>query len=390
MAEYTALQIVEFLKAGDGPDSLFGSGDGAQQMATKHEEARDIMTRLQSAMAEAWEGDAAGQAQAGAGPLLVASEVSASHLKAAQGSLGGQGGGFADLKNKVGDGPGPQPDDDFLSRNLPVFTGKDEEIEAWNAKAQQVVEHYSTYADQSSGHTTGFPQDYGDLTLPAGGADVEHAPPPVAPPPPGPRPGEPKTAAKHPVEPKAKGPAGGHGPGEPAPPGGPGPQPGQPAPVPGHAPGQDDTTQTSGVVPVTAGPNPVTPAPPSFGLPNISGGTSGGFGPDGGYGNIGARLAPGFPGEEGGGSGARGGPGGPGARTGAGQVGQAGSAGRGVAGAAGKPGAQGLGGGAQGRGGKKEEDKEHKRPEYLLEPDADELFGGYPDGMKPVPPTIGT
>jgi hypothetical protein len=46
-------------------------------------------------------------------------------------------------------------------------------------------------------------------------------------------------------------------------------------------------------------------------------------------------------------------------------------------------------GGPLGRGGDKEEDEEHKRLDILQEPDPDELFGGFPDGMKPVPPTIG-
>jgi hypothetical protein len=60
----------------------------------------------------------------------------------------------------------------------------------------------------------------------------------------------------------------------------------------------------------------------------------------------------------------------------------------GVAGASGKPGVGGGMAGPMGRG-QKEEDKEHKRLEVLQEPDPDELFGGFPDGMKPVPPTIG-
>src|SRR4051812_47069679 len=107
MAVYTAQQIVDFLKSGDGPDSFFESSEAAQQLAAKHLEARDMMPRLQAAMSEAWSGDAAAQAQAGAGPLLAASEVSAIHLTAAQNSLMAQGADYADLRNKVGDGPGP-------------------------------------------------------------------------------------------------------------------------------------------------------------------------------------------------------------------------------------------------------------------------------------------
>jgi hypothetical protein len=47
----------------------------------------------------------------------------------------------------------------------------------------------------------------------------------------------------------------------------------------------------------------------------------------------------------------------------------------------------GMGAGAgKGKGG---EDEEHERKVTLPDQDADELFGGYPDGMRPTPPTIG-
>ncbi|MEV7091768.1 hypothetical protein AB0M80_02895 [Amycolatopsis sp. NPDC051045] len=404
MTEYTAQQIVDFLKSGDGPNSLFASSELAQQMATKHIEARDMMTRLQSAMSEAWSGNAAAQAQAGAGPLLAASEVSAVHLAAAQSSLMTQGSDYADLRNKVGDGPGPQPQEDFLSRHLPMLTHKDEEVAGWNAKAREVVQHYGTYNSQSNDNTAALPRDYGELTLPAGGADIEHAEKPPAVTPPGGRDDHRAgTDRTTPVEHRGTDVSGqdtswqqqrpsadthtttGQD------------TAGQPT-----VPGQDDATHTTGLSPVAhVGPGDGTNRPGPIG-PSLPGG---GFGRDGGSGDINARLGPGVPAIGGpGGTGRIGTPGTvnetggarggrvtgsePGGRSGAGRFGEPGVARTGPTGASGKPGAGAMGG-PMGRGREKDEDKEHKRLDILQEPDPDELFGGFPDGMKPVPPTIG-
>ncbi|MBB5854520.1 PPE domain-containing protein [Amycolatopsis umgeniensis] len=114
------------------------------------------------------------------------------------------------------------------------------------------------------------------------------------------------------------------------------------------------------------------------------GGKSGGFGRNGGSGNVAERLA--------------------GGKVSAGEAeklaGKGGGSGagklpeervtRGGAAAAGKSGGQGpMGAGAPGGKGQKEEDKEKKAPNYLQEEDADVLFGGYDGDMKPVPPVIG-
>ncbi|WHT18333.1 hypothetical protein N8J89_35345 [Crossiella sp. CA-258035] len=117
--------------------------------------------------------------------------------------------------------------------------------------------------------------------------------------------------------------------------------------------------------------NPVpTPGPGGGGStfgPVPVGGMPGGFGPGSGSGSAGMR--PGFgPGGMGGiGSG---GPGGPGSGFGPG----------------GRGGAPGMGGGPMGGGARAngEEDKEHKRPDYLIE--TDDIFG---EGTLVAPPVIG-
>ncbi|MER7859950.1 hypothetical protein ABTX61_12660 [Amycolatopsis japonica] len=112
--------------------------------------------------------------------------------------------------------------------------------------------------------------------------------------------------------------------------------------------------------------------------------SGGGFGRNGGSGNVAERLA--------------------GGKVSAGEAeklaGKGGGSGsgklpeervtRGGAAAAGKSGGHGpMGAGAPGGKGQKEEDKEKKAPNYLQEGDADVLFGGYDGEMKPVPPVIG-
>ncbi|SEB30063.1 hypothetical protein SAMN04489727_0257 [Amycolatopsis tolypomycina] len=307
-----------------------------------------------------------------------------------------------------------------------MLTHKDEEIAGWNAKAQEVVRHYGTYNGQSGDNTAGLPRDYGDLTLPSGGADIEHAEKAPAVIPPGGhddhRTGTDRTTQ---VEHRGTDVGGQDTSGQQRPGNGTVPGhdtrtvPGQDTPGqqrPATGPGQDDATRTTGLTPISpvnAGESTSPPGP--------------GFGRDGGSGDVTGRLGPGVPvvggpgvtgrigtpgtggepgsgrrgtgGEPGGGRGGTGSgsrPGGgrggsgsePGGRSGAGRFGEPGAARPGLAGAAGKPGAGAMGA-PVGRGSEKEEDKEHKRLDILQEPDPDELFGGFPDGMKPVPPTIG-
>jgi len=137
------------------------------------------------------------------------------------------------------------------------------------------------------------------------------------------------------------------------------------------------------------------PGGPGFNGPNYSnspgpGGPNSAYGPGGGP-AIG--LAGGGGGGAGGGSSYRGGPGGSssastkpgmGSSTGSGAAGEGGSGARGGMGASGSAGNSGMGAGGAGRGGKKEEDKEHKRPTFLVE--TDDVFG---DGQMVAPTVIG-
>jgi hypothetical protein len=150
----------------------------------------------------------------------------------------------------------------------------------------------------------------------------------------------------------------------------------------------------------TSGPTRVAgydpgPGGPGYNNPNLTN-TPGGnspYGPGGsGPGGIGGFGPTGSGGGAGGGAGYRGGAASssastarPGAGPASGAGGAAEGAGaRGGMGSAGAGGQSGMGAGGAGRGGKKEEDKEHKRPTFLVE--TDDVFG---DGQMVAPTVIG-
>jgi PPE family len=154
--------------------------------------------------------------------------------------------------------------------------------------------------------------------------------------------------------------------------------------------GTTSGTRVAGYDPGTGG--------PGYNNPNYTNTTGGNspYGPGGGGpGGIGG-FGPGGAGGAGGGAGYRGGSAssaasssssagrpGAGASTGAGGSAAEGAGARGGMGSAGAGGQSGMGG-AGGRGGKKEEDKEHKRPTFLVE--TDDVFG---DGQMVAPTVIG-
>ncbi|MBP2474234.1 hypothetical protein JOF53_003106 [Crossiella equi] len=133
-------------------------------------------------------------------------------------------------------------------------------------------------------------------------------------------------------------------------------------------------------------PNPGLPGNPGFpgGMPPL--GMPGGGGPGGGGGGRMGGGGGGFGPRGGFGPGGAGGSGfGPSGSAGVGADGHGPGGRPGAAGAAGRPGAGGpMGGGAGGARGGGDEDKEHKRPSYLVE--SDDIWG---DNTLVAPPVIG-
>lgn len=163
------------------------------------------------------------------------------------------------------------------------------------------------------------------------------------------------------------------------------------------APGAGGSTGSGAIDPMTGMPiagaggfggagADITRSGSGFGRTGSGGFGSGGFGS--GAGGAGSARGSGNFGGSGGAGGARSGAGAPegGARSGIGNAAAAEEAAmrRGMSGARG---AGGMGGMPVGAGAKGDDDKEHQRPSYLVEPDPDDLFGG--DLPPTAPPVIG-
>jgi hypothetical protein len=169
VTKYGAPEIVSLVKSGKGPTGMFSGSAQASSMAKLHNEIAYDMRVLQGAMQEHWSGDPAGQAYAGAGPLVQASQVSGQHLQQAQSLDSGQGSSFANLQNKVnsvGD-LGARPQNDWVSGTpFSFLTNCADQINKWDQKAQQVVDGYNVYHGQSMDNSGKWPAQYGELGLP--------------------------------------------------------------------------------------------------------------------------------------------------------------------------------------------------------------------------------
>jgi hypothetical protein len=402
MPEYGADQIVAFIKSGSGPAGMFSAHDAAKNLADSHKKIADKMLRLEGKMDGSWKGDAAQQAQAGVRPLVAASDVSAAHLSDAQNLYFGQGNSFVDLKNKVGDGPGTKPESNFLNDITPYHTSLDSSIDQYNQKSQAVVDSYAVYHGQSTDNSGRWPEDYGQLgALPSGTDVVPNTDIGSGPGGPGPSlyngphkpsgehypangPGQQGNPGSPPVVPVQ------HGPGHGAPndvnsgsqPLSPGKSSGSGTQAAGYLPPNVSSPSDSGF-----GPGAGRPGGFSSGAGGFGPGVMGGFGPGGGSGG-----GAGYAGSGSGSGGSRaGGQLGAGKGSGAGASGEPVSNSGRMGGATAAPGARGASGSSgmpgAGKQGKREDDAEHRRPEYLIEPDPENaLIGELP---KTAPPVIG-
>src|ERR1700716_588723 len=178
MVSYTAQQIVVLVDSGKGPADMYAGGDVASKLSQLHTEIADDMKSLQQDMQPHWKGDAAGQAYAGAAPLVQASQVSGQPLQAVQNLYQGQGSSFGDLHGKVAavGNLGSKPPDDLVSGTpFSFLSNRSDEIKAYNAKAQQVVDGYSLYHGQSTNNSSQWPAqaNYGQLGVPGGGSAIK-------------------------------------------------------------------------------------------------------------------------------------------------------------------------------------------------------------------------
>ncbi|MBN9746105.1 MULTISPECIES: hypothetical protein [unclassified Amycolatopsis] len=385
-----AYTIYEKIHAGD-TSSLDTGVASAKSLGDAHDKRATEIDNLNKKMDAAWQGGGATAAQAGAHPLKTWLEDSVQNLNKSHTYLNTQADCFHTVKGKVQQLPKDPPSAGFLDGINPL-SDKDDEINQYNDNSKANVQAYTNYfnaSGQNAGQLpqysawqgnnlsdgSGDPGKYGGgpgSNVPGGtggigGGGGSFSPPKVDTPK-----FDPNGPGSHSNVPG--------GPGHFTDPNG----PGKFTPTgPGGYTGPGDGTTTSGWTP------PATDAakfnPSTFGP---AGGGAGQFGPGGSGGGAGSGAAFG-PGAFGG---AGFGPGGAGSGAaaggaGAGVGGAGGLRGGGMgAGAAGKAGASGMGGMGGGRGGQKGQDDEEHQTKYLVEEDANEIFGS---DQLTVPPVIG-
>jgi hypothetical protein len=384
-------KIYENFTNGVGPEGLSSSAVMVNELAAEYLEEGDAIRRLTAKMESVWQGDAAGAAQRGAGPLAAEHELAAPQMGTAQDLNSRQAGSFVDARNAVV----PVPAQPAAPNPWAVFTSPGEvvpyrqQVADYNAANQHNVDVMTGYAGASSYNGKGMPQSYGTLTddqsgiaIDAGGSDAG-----------GPRDSGPESddgsraGGRGAVERPARGVGWVAPPSDAA---GPASSGGAP-PEGGGRPGPQETTP-GGFAPAPTG--PVGPVGGGVESRPPSGGPGGGSAPGTGFVPVGSGLndgsggrglaARGPLGRVGGGE-----PHGPGGRLGAGQGGVSGEphvAARGTGGAAGRGGVSGgvpVAGGGRGRG---EEDLERFAPDYLQEQDPEGVFGA--DELT-APPVIG-
>ncbi|HWD04531.1 MAG TPA: hypothetical protein VG674_18985 [Amycolatopsis sp.] len=382
-----AYTIYQKIHAGN-TSSLDTGVAAAKSLQQVHDDRITEIDNLNKKMDAAWQGGGATAAQAGAHPLSIWLQDSVQNLGKSHTYLNTQVDCFSTVKNKVQEMPKDPPSAGFVDGINP-FSDKDDQINQYNDNAKANVQAYTNYFNASGQNASSLPQY---SAWQGNNLSNQHT--------------------------GSGGGGGGGGGGTPS-------FSGNPSGGGGGAsfdPSKFDTKTPSLHATDPTGPNtqmPYNPNDSSFNNPNDSstsaqsyvppsmdtsgfgpgGGAGGGFGPGGAGGGFGAGggsgsggfgaggvagFGPGAFGAGGAASGAAAGMAGEGA--GAGGAGMRGG-GLSGAGAAGKPGASGMGGmgGARGAGQKGQGDEEHQT-KYLVEEDANELFGT--DELT-APPVIG-
>ena len=371
-------QLVQAVLTGPGTESLQKVHQAGVDQSAYQRRLEQGTRELTSGLESAWTGGASDAARERLQPLTASATSASTTLDRNSTLAQAQIDQFHRMKNSlhpdVTDQPPTRGAWDIAT---PWDTDTEDKINQYNQKAQENVERYNAYSQQSSTNTASRTIDYGQLREYTGGDfTVQDPKKPVEPPPrKGTRTGGDDDRS---IGAQVQPPAAVHPPVVQPPP------PEQVTPPGSHTTGVDDSVRAQSYVP------PSTQYPPGYQPPGTGfgpgGGISSGFGP--GFGPGSGGFGPGSSSGAGGGTGA--GARGPGAATGAGVPGEGrpGAAGGVRGGAAGKPGSPGMGGMGHGaKGGKSEEDAEHQRASYLVEADPESIFGSSDE--RTVPPVIG-
>ncbi|WP_165912842.1 hypothetical protein [Tamaricihabitans halophyticus] len=429
----TPSQIYDRVHNGPGAGSL-GEAEGmGSEIASSEGERVGKIQQLKAEIESGWQGKAGAGAAGAAAPLAESAQQGANQLGKAQSIHTMQRDVFDNTKNSVIQIPENPPEPNFIDQVFPFATDHAQKAADYQAKAEYNMQVFEKYEGTSSSSQDTLPTEYGQLRDPGGeismvdrdgGSGYPDQGRSNTPPPgmgnPGSNPGTGNPGTGNPGTGNSPGYSGFSG-------NTPGSSPGNPGI--GTTPGSDSpgstvpgsTTPAGYAPPGSPSYNPAASANPGagsgpggMGFGPVGGGTGFGGGAGGsstgsgigtgagsglGGGRLGGGTGAGAGAGAGGsaGSGAGAGQPGAGARTGAGPLGAGGAGAAGGGGlaagglaaggpaggrAGGMPMAGGMGGG-RGQGG---EDEEHQRASFLVEPDAEGVFG---TDQLTAPPVIG-
>jgi hypothetical protein len=363
----------------------------ADHMAREMSRLAVDIKRLQDKLGAAWQGSAADAATRAVDPLAVEYINSSDFLSSSQDLLSRQVASFATAANSVQPVPPKPTTVDVVGAVLGAPTMEQRTLDYLNA-SQHNVDVYNAYYGASQYNTTNMPTTFGRITT--DGATVTATPPTATLARGGPPTARPSAAHR------SAAPHGGSARSGGAPSGRPTSGSVQAGLAPGTIAGQGNSLPQTPSAPRPSRGTSVSAAQPVAGSP------------DGGVPGDGPRSGGPMPGSAAGGSAASGSAGA--GSAGAGAAGLAGPLGRvsgappaaprsavrarggtggetvAEGGARGVAGARGAAGepvvAPSGRGGRRGEDSEHRAPEYLTEPDPEELFG---ISTRVAPPVIG-
>lgn len=175
MGFMTGRKIYENFRNGAGPEGLSNGAAIVNAVAAGYGERAEDIRRITLKMEAAWQGDAAGAARRGVGPLGVEHEMAGTDLGTAQDLTGRQAGSFADARNAVIPVPAePAAPDPWVVFKAPgEVASYHQKVAEYNAANQHNVDVMSGYAGASSYNAKGLPQSYGALADDQAGIAIE-------------------------------------------------------------------------------------------------------------------------------------------------------------------------------------------------------------------------
>ncbi|MGV9300569.1 hypothetical protein [Amycolatopsis sp. NPDC003676] len=177
-----ASELVQKILAGPGTASWHGGAEQANTLSNQHNEASDLLSRVNAGLESAWTGAGADAAKSRIRRFAETTAVSAAIYGTNGSNLTDIAHGFDALKSSLEQMPPAPPHLNFFDRISPWETDAEKEISYYNALAQHNVDRYQAYLQHSGANGEKLQTDYGQLDS-FGGQDIVNGPSPGQAPP---------------------------------------------------------------------------------------------------------------------------------------------------------------------------------------------------------------